>query len=266
MAESDSFIQEVSEEVRRDRMYAVWRRYGPWLIAAIVLAVLLAAGKGWWENKDAARKAELGGEMLAADAIEDPDEAATAFLAVAEEGEYQYPVLARLRAAASLAAAGKIDEAAAQYDAIKATEGVDPRFHDLAELRSVMLLSERMDPDEMLDRLGPLTVDGSVWRLPALEYEAAAHVKNGEPKQALASLRTILDIPQLPPAAQGRATELIEAIEATLDPEDKPAEDIASDDASSEQAAPEEKTEEPEEADAPSTDEDASATGEGADK
>ncbi len=247
MAESDSFIQEVSEEVRRDRMYDVWRRFGPWLIAAIVLAVLLAAGKGWWENRVETRKAELGGALLEAGDIEDSDEAASAFLAVAEGGEYQYPVLAGLRAAASLAAAGKIDEAAAQYDAIKAIEGIDDRFRDLAELRTVMLLSERMEADEMLDRLGPLTVDGSVWRLPALEYEAAAHLKNGAPEQALASLRTILELPDLLPSARGRADELIEAIEATLDPE--------------------EKTEDLQEAKAPSTGEDTTVSPEeGADK
>ena len=297
MAESDSFIQEVSEEVRRDKMYAVWRRYGPWLIAAIVLAVLLAAGKGWWENRIEMRKAELGGALLEADAIEDSDASAAAFLAVAEQGEYQYPVLARLRAAASLAAAGKIEEAEAQYDAIKAIDGIDPRFRDLAELRTVMLLSERMEPNEMLDRLGPLTVDGSVWRLPALEYEAAAHLKAGAPEQALASLRTLLEMPQLPPAAQGRTGELIEAIEATLDRDDAPAvatpseetsseettpeetgpeaepaegtssEEDAPEETPSEDTTPEETTEESEEADAPATGEDAEAsTGEGAEQ
>ncbi len=257
MAESDSFIQEVSEEVRRDRMYAVWRRYGPWLIAAIVLVVLFAAGKGWWENKVESRKAELGGALLEADAVENPEDAAKAFLAIAEEGEYQYPIIARLRAAASLAAAGKIEEAQAQYDAIKAIDGIDPRFRDLAELRTVMLMSERMEADEMLDRLGPLTVDGSVWRLPALEYEAAAHLKNGEPKQALASLRTLVELPELPPAAQGRAAELIEAIEATLDP-------VAPSDSG---MTPEkETTDESEEADAPSDEDAPATTGEGADQ
>ena len=33
MHDSDSFISEVSEEVRRDRLYAALRRYG-WLIGA----------------------------------------------------------------------------------------------------------------------------------------------------------------------------------------------------------------------------------------
>jgi len=217
LAESDSFIQEVSEEVRRDKMYAVWRRYGPWLIAVIVIAVLLAAGKGWMESRDQTRKAELGGALLAADAIDDPAEASAAFLAVAEEGEYDYPVLARLRAGAALMQAGRLDESQEQYELIKSMEGVDPRFSELADLRIVMMRSGTMDPDEMLGILGPLTVDGSVWRLPALEYEAAAHLKKGDPEAALASLRTILDIPQLAPAAQGRARELVEAIEATLE-------------------------------------------------
>jgi len=229
LAESDSFIQEVSEEVRRDRMYAVWRRYGPWLIAAIVLVVLLAAGRGWWEGQVDTRKAELGGALLAADTIEDPVEASAAFLAVAEEGDYAYPVVARLRAAAALMQSGQLDEAEAQYEMIKALPDADPRYIDLAELRIIMMRSETMDPGEMLDRLGPLTVDSSVWRLPALEYEAAAHLKSGDPDAALASLRSILDIPELGASTQGRIIELIAAIDETVDIAE-PSEDAGTDD------------------------------------
>lgn len=215
LAESDSFIQEVSEEVRRDRMYAVWRRYGPWLIAAIVVVVALAAGRGWYESREQARKAELGGALLAADRVEDPAEASQAFLALAEEGGYAYPVLARLRAGASLMQAGDLDAAQAQYEAVLGMPDIEQRFRDLADLRIVMMRSETMEPDEMLDRLGPLTVDGGVWRLPALEFEAAAHLKAGDPATAVASLRAIFDIPQLPAGTQGRVRELIDAIEAT---------------------------------------------------
>lgn len=238
LAESDSFIQEVSEEVRRDKMYAVWRRYGPWLIAAIVIVVLLAAGRGWMENRDEARKAELGGAMLAADAIDDPEAASVAFLAVAEEGDYDYPVLARLRAGAALMQAGRLDESQEQYELIKAMDGIDPRFSELADLRIVMMRSGTMDPDEMLRILGPLTVDGSVWRLPALEYEAAAHLKKGDAEAALASLRTILDIPQLAPATQGRARELVEAIEATLEVDEPATPAPAPAEAATEETAP----------------------------
>ena len=221
MAESDSFIQEVSEEVRRDRMYAVWRRYGPILIALIVLMVVAAAGKSWWEGRVATQQAELGGALLAADDVDDPAAAAAAFLAVAEEGEgkFDYPVIARLRAAAALSQSGQLDEAQAQYERVRSTDGVDPRFRDLAELRTVMMRSDTMEPDAMLDRLGPLTVEGGVWRLPALEYEAAAHLRGGDPEAALSSLRAIIDDPQLPAGMEGRVGELIEAVEVTVEEE-----------------------------------------------
>ena len=39
MSESDSFIQEVTEEVRQDRMFALWKKWGPYVLAAIVIAV-----------------------------------------------------------------------------------------------------------------------------------------------------------------------------------------------------------------------------------
>lgn len=257
MAESDSFIQEVSEEVRRDRMYAVWRRYGPLVIALIVLMVLATAGFGWWENRVAAQKAELGGALLAADEIDDPAQSATAFLDLAErsEGQFDYPVIARLRAGAALSQSGQLDAAQEQYEAIRAMDGIDPRFRDLAELRIVMMRSETMAPDEMLARLGPLTVDASVWRLPALEYEAAAHLRNDDPEAALSSLRAILSDPQLPAGTQGRVAELIEAVEATVEeetsavgaaPQDAPAPAEAGEDAEpvSEEAAPQPEEEE----------------------
>ena len=40
MANNDSFINEVSEEVRRDRLYAFFRKWG-WLIALGVIVILV---------------------------------------------------------------------------------------------------------------------------------------------------------------------------------------------------------------------------------
>ncbi len=257
MAESDSFIQEVSEEVRRDKMYGVWRRYGPILIAVIVLAVLGTAGKGWWDSQVEGRKAELGGALIAADAIDDPAEAGAAFLAVAENEQYEFPVLARLRAGAALGQAGQLDEAEAQYEKVKNTADADIRFRDLAELRILMMRSETMPPEEQISRLAPLVEEGSAWRLPALEFEAAAHLRNGSPEKALDSLRSLAALPNVPPAAQGRASELMDAIQAQLPEtvteeatEDAPAtdntatDDTATDDTTEEDASEDETTEE----------------------
>ena len=54
VSDSDSFISEVSEEVRRDRMFALWRKYGPFLIGAIALIVAAAGLKAYLDAEERA--------------------------------------------------------------------------------------------------------------------------------------------------------------------------------------------------------------------
>ena len=63
MSLNESFIQEVSDEVRRDRLFRLFRKYG-WL--AIFLLLLIVGGAGineWKKNKDKVA-AELNGDEL----------------------------------------------------------------------------------------------------------------------------------------------------------------------------------------------------------
>ena len=43
MSDSDSFIDEVTEEVRRDRLFGYFRRYG-WIAAVVIVVVVGGAG------------------------------------------------------------------------------------------------------------------------------------------------------------------------------------------------------------------------------
>ena len=72
MSETDSFIEEVSEEVRRDRLYGLIRRYG-WI--AVVGVVAIVGGASWNEyNKaqDRAAAQALGDGIMTALEAEDP--------------------------------------------------------------------------------------------------------------------------------------------------------------------------------------------------
>ena len=63
--ESDSFISEVSEEVRRDRLYAALRRYG-WLIAAAGLLIVGGAAVNAWRKARQRAQAEAAGDAMRA--------------------------------------------------------------------------------------------------------------------------------------------------------------------------------------------------------
>ena len=49
MSLNDSFIQEVSDEVRRDRLFGLFRRYG-WVAACLILFLVGGAGINEWRK------------------------------------------------------------------------------------------------------------------------------------------------------------------------------------------------------------------------
>src|SRR6218665_3098932 len=110
----DNIFREVDEELRSDRMRALWRRFAPYVIgAAVGVVAIVAINEGWtWyhSNNAAASSDELyaafdlidGGDLAAAQAQLDP---------LAANGSGSYPVLAQFRKAGVLARDGKIAEA-----------------------------------------------------------------------------------------------------------------------------------------------------------
>src|SRR4051812_19467922 len=64
--QSEQFIREVDEELRRAQLKAIWDRFAPYIIGACVLIVVITAGyRGWvwWQEKKAA---EAGDRFMAA--------------------------------------------------------------------------------------------------------------------------------------------------------------------------------------------------------
>ena len=63
MSETESFIEEVTEEVRRDKLFALYRRYG-WI--AFLLVVLIVGGAAYreWRIHTEAQAAQAFGDAI----------------------------------------------------------------------------------------------------------------------------------------------------------------------------------------------------------
>lgn len=189
MSDSDSFIREVSEEVRRDRMFRLWKKYGPWAISAIVLVIAGAAGLTWWQHRQEEAARVLGGAFLDSEiaAIEAQEE----LLARVEGAPAE--VLARLRLAAAHAESDRAEDAAALYWEVASTPGLAPLYADFARLQAVRLRLETMAPSEAVAELEPLVAEGAPYRLLALELRAVARLNANETEAAHADLNAILE-------------------------------------------------------------------------
>ena len=197
MTERDTFLVEVAEEVRRDRMFRLWRRYGPYAIGAIVVIVAGLAARDWMA-RDAEQKARAQMEaFLAVTANEGSSETAGALESLAAESDSGYALIARFRAASEWLKAGDSARARELYRGIAVEEGIQPVYRELAELKAVMANSENMSAEELVAALRPLALESRIYGLVAREFLAGALLVAGDAAGSLELLHNLLETPEL---------------------------------------------------------------------
>ncbi len=210
MSDTDSFIEEVTEELRRDQLFRLMRRYG-WI--AILLVLLLVGGAAyneWRKARDTAAAQALGDAILEATRPEDPAERARALAALETGGAARAPVL--LLAAAEALEAGDRALAGRFLADLSADSSLPPVWRDLAALKEIMIAAEELPPETRLERLAPLAAPGAPYRLLAEEQMALAEIESDRRAAALERLRAILADEAATAGLRRRATQLIVAL------------------------------------------------------
>lgn len=156
--DTDSFVNEVDESLRQDRMLAVAKSYGPWIIGAFV-AVIVAVG-AWqvWQyqvTSSARRHADEYAQAQEKMRSGDLDGAKTDFERLTTEGPGIYRNMARMELAAVLATQGDLEGALAGFDEA-AERANDPVMKQTAQLRAAYIAAETQDFAALRERLTPL--------------------------------------------------------------------------------------------------------------
>ena len=210
---SDIF-REIDEELRRDNLLKLWSRYGRYIIAIAVFALVVAGGfVAWRDHQLSERRAQstrYAGALILAREGKEAD-AVKVFAAIAHEGG-GYAILAAFEEAALLAKSGDREAAAAAYDRIAAASEFDSNLLGLAVLLSVMQRMPEADAQTTIDRLAPLTASGNPWRPSAIELTALARLKLQDKSGALALFKSLADDPATPQSLRARAAEMTVAL------------------------------------------------------
>ncbi|MGV6839211.1 MAG: hypothetical protein ACWA40_03355 [Planktomarina sp.] len=203
MSNTDSFIEEVSEEVRRDRLFGYARRYG-WIVALAL--ILIVAGTAYFEYAATQKEAQAqarGDAVLAALSADDSD-AAIAQLA---QTDTSLPVQL-------LAAQG--EGAAARLQALSADENLAPYARDLARLR-LAALPDGVPMADRIEILTDLAAPGQTYRVPAMDMLALLYLEDGQNDAAMELMQTAINDAQTPQEQASRFMELIIALGGTPD-------------------------------------------------
>jgi len=193
----ETIFSEVDEELRSERMRNLWRRFGPWIIgAAVLVVVLVGANEGWrwYWNSAAARSSD---QFYSAIDLIETGQTEAAFEALNETaatGSGGYPVLARFAQAALLSRDTKLDEAVAAYDALSTTLD-QPRLRELALLLAATNLVDSADVAGVEARIGGLIDPQNALRNVAGETLGLVLYASGDAQGAREVFARIVDDP-----------------------------------------------------------------------
>jgi len=210
VSDSDSFINEVSEEVRRDRLYGHLRRYG-WIAVLCVLVLVGGAAFNEYRKAQATAAAQATGDALF-DALSESDPAARAAALSAIDAGTGGAVVQAMITANSQQGAGDLEGAVQTLTGVATNGDLSPTYRDLAALKAAML--DAGDAAARRQSLEALAQPGALYQLLAMEQLALLDLSEGNAEGAIERLSAIIEDAGVTRGLRERAQNLMVALGA----------------------------------------------------
>ena len=210
MSETDSFIAEVTEDVRRDRLFGLFRRFG-WIPAALIVIIVSGTAYNEWSKSKADKLAQVRGDALLA-AMDTVDEVAraSALNEIASQGSEN--IVAQM-----LAAGGKDENSINFLNAVIINTDLPEYIRDLAKLKLTMIPGAQTK-EQKLKTLDILSQPGGIYRNAAVEILVAFELELGNLNKAIEFLKSHIQDAEASRAQVQRMAELLVALGSEPEP------------------------------------------------
>jgi hypothetical protein len=219
VSDTDSFIDEVTEEVQRDKLYATLRKYG-WIGVVAVIGIVGGASYNEWSKAKSATIAQANGDAITAAlalSVDDAQARATALQNAGVTGAAR--LVSDMIRAGELHAAGDAKAAISALAPYTVDATLDAVFRDLAILKTAMIGAGEISPEDRITQLAGIASPGAPYRLLAEEQIATAQVELGDIEVAVEGLRAISQDVEATEALRRRSLQMIVALGADPTPQ-----------------------------------------------
>ena len=211
MSNSDGFIEEVTEELRRDQMMATLKRYG-WIAVLVVLLIVGGAAFSEYRKAQTRAQAEGLGDAILTALNKDEAAARVSGLQAVEASDPQAAAVLALLTASEQLAAEDLGGAVANLDAVAANSEIPLIYRQIAQFKALTLQSESMSAAERKQGFEALGAAGGNLSLLAQEQLALIAVQEGDIETAIATYQAVLSDAGVTPDLQQRALQVIVAL------------------------------------------------------
>ena len=213
MSNPDSFIGEVKEEVRRDRLYRLFRRYG-WLGILAVLALVGGTAYREWSTANQRLEAEAVGDSIRAASSEESPAERIARLDKIEIDNLDARAIRDFIVAAAMLDDGMQDNSLERLDLVSNNKDVSIVYRDLALLKSIAIRQDTDPPEDVVKELDGMIERDSEFRLLAMEMKAHNLERMGEVAEAISILRILRSESGVPREMSNRVAGFLAELEA----------------------------------------------------
>ncbi len=207
-------FQEIEEDLKRERVEVLWKKYGNWVIGAAVAVVAVTAGiQGWgsYQKSVQSEKSEVFATAFELSEAGKTDEAHSKLVSLADKDD-GYGTLARFEQARILSDKGDKAAAVKIWDDIAESNPPIQKLKDVASLLSAMHLVEEGDVADVKQRLAKLSVAGAPFRYSAIELQALVALREGDNAAARTFFQQLADDTETPNGIRGRAAQILESL------------------------------------------------------
>ena len=211
MSDTDSFLQEVSEELRRERLYRYIRKYG-WIAIVLVFIIVGAATYREYMKSQAKTEAELFGTSII-DALNETDSAdrISKLQEIIAPGHNSKAIVAMLLSAEAIGNESTTLEMNGLKDVAESLS-VDAQYRDLLNFKILLESAEIMNIEERIKAYDALSEPGNPYRLLAEEQMALIELELGNTDKAVEKISQILLDAELTSGLRNRATQMLIAL------------------------------------------------------
>lgn len=212
---NETFLREVDEDLRRDRVRDFFVNNRALLIAAVVLFLTAIAGLFWWQNHQrtkAGQEVEELARIYRDFATRNFDAAPAALQPLTTSSNEGVRASAIFTAAAVDLEKGDHKAAIAKYRGLAEDEGLPQAYRDIALIRQTALEFDQLKPDEVIARMKPLAVPGGPWFGSAGELTALALIKQGKRAEAGKLFAAVARDKSVPESLRSRSVQIASSL------------------------------------------------------
>jgi hypothetical protein len=211
----EAFLREVDDAVRASDLTGFWKRYGRWLVVALIAGLLAFGGWILYQQQQQAAADKQSEEFV--DAMDklragQEKEARAKLATLAKADQPGYRAMAQMVEANLLGEDGKTKEAVAIYAKVAGDSSLPQTFRDLALIRQTSAEFDTLPPQTVIERLKPLATAGNAWFGSAGELTAISYMKLGKDNLAGPIFAQIAKQDGLPQTMRSRAQQMAGAL------------------------------------------------------